>query len=260
MTYLEASLYGALQGLTEFLPVSSSAHLILAPWLLGWKDPGLSFDVALHLGTLAALLIYFFEDWRGLLAGAAKDRRGPEARLLWLLAVSSLPAGAAGLALGRHAESVFRQPARIAWALILFALLMETADRLGRKETPLNSISAKAALGIGLAQSLAIIPGVSRLGATMTAGLFFGLSTEAAARFSFLLGAPVILGAGAWQLRHMRAADISGPFVWGVAVSALASLAALRFFMRQAPRSGLGPYVVYRIALGLLVLAWAAGS
>ena len=254
MTYLEATTYGAIQGLAEFLPISSSAHLILAPWFLGWKDPGLSFDVALHLGTLLAIVIYFYKDWLEIFSGTLKDLKGPQARLFFLLAAASVPAAVAGLAFEKQAEFLFRDPARIAWALIIFALFLAFADRWGAKKTPLNRIKTHAALSVGLAQALAIVPGVSRSGATMTAALGFGLESAAAARFSFLLASPVIFGAALLKLRHLHSADLSGPFLWAVAVSALTGLAAVHFFLNQLRRSSLLPYAIYRIVLGIAVL------
>lgn len=258
MSYLEATVYGCLQGLTEFLPVSSSAHLALTPWLLGWKDQGLSFDVALHLGTLAALLIYFRRDWLDLITGALADSRGPQARLLAWMALATVPAAAAGLIFEKQIEALFRDPSRVALSLIVFGLLMEAADRLGRKEKGLLDAGGREVLGVGLAQALALMPGVSRSGVTITAALALGLKRDAAARFSFLLGSPIILGAGLLKIRHLEAADLTGPFLWAVAVSALSGLAAVRFFIERLGRTGLTPYTVYRVIVGVAILVLGA--
>ncbi len=257
MTYLQASVYGMLQGLTEFLPVSSSGHLILLRWLTGWEDPGLAFDVALHLGTLAALGVYFYRDWRDLLLGTWRNPRGKEARLLFWLGTATLPAAAAGLAFESQAEALFRKPAAVASALILFGLLLELADRFSGKKKSLDEVRAGTALGIGAAQALAIFPGVSRSGVTLTAGLALGFSYDSSARFSFLLATPVILGAGVLKLRHLES-PLSGPFLWALAASALTGLGAVHFFLNHLRRSGPRAYVAYRLALGLAVLVFCA--
>ena len=260
MSYLEATLYGAVQGITEFLPVSSSAHLALLPRLMGWRDPGLAFDAALHLGTLAAVTAYFLRDWVKLLGAAARRPRGNEARLLLLLAVSTVPAAAAGLAFERQVEGAFRDPERIAAALILFGALLGLADRFGRRTTAFEEIGAAAAVAIGLSQALALVPGVSRSGVTVTAGLALGLSYDAALRFSFLMSTPVILGAGLLKLRHLGGADMTGGFLWALAVSALTGLGAVHLLMSQLRRTGMRPYVIYRLAVGGAILAACAAG
>lgn len=259
MTYGQATVFGAVQGLTEFLPISSSAHLTLLPWFLGWKDPGLTFDVALHVGTLAAVALCFWRDWLDILGGAVRDPRGAQARFLGLLVLSTLPAVAAGLILEKHAEQAFRQPWRIALALMAFAVLMEWADRAGSKKSPLHGLGISGALGIGLAQAFSICPGVSRSGVTLTAGLALGLSRAEAARYSFLLAMPITAGACLLKLRHLQAADISGPFLWGITVSAVIGFAAVRFFLANLGAHSLRPYVVYRLLAGAAVL-WAVAS
>ncbi|MBI5629400.1 MAG: undecaprenyl-diphosphate phosphatase [Elusimicrobia bacterium] len=254
MSYWQALVYGMLQGATEFLPVSSSAHLALLPWLLGWRDPGLSFDVALHMGTLAALMAYFRHDWVCMASGVFSRDGGVARRNFVLLVLASIPAALAGVFLEAQAEVAFRRPQAMASTLILFALLMEGADRMGAKKGSLNEMTLRQAVGMGLAQALAVVPGVSRSGATLTAGLFLGLTPAAAARFSFLMAAPIIFGAGVFKLRHFSAGDMSGPFFLSVGVSALMGWACIGFFLNQLPRWRLRPYVVYRVLLGLLIL------
>lgn len=255
MSYLHACVLGLLQGLAEFLPISSSAHLTLAPWLLNWPDPGLTFDVALHAGTLVAIIAYFWRDWLDILGASAANPSGPQARLLGQLVVATIPGAVAGLILEKKAEEAFRNPALIAGLLIVFALLMEAADRYGRRSRSLTDFSWAGALFVGCAQALAIMPGVSRSGATLTAALLLGLTRESAARFSFLLATPIIAGAAAHKLRHLHGADLTGPFIAGVAVSAISGLAAVSFFMAKIRTTGTRPYTIYRVALGLLVLA-----
>jgi undecaprenyl-diphosphatase len=255
MSYLHACVLGLLQGLAEFLPISSSGHLALAPWLFGWPDPGLTFDIALHAGTLLALALYFWRDWFSILSGSARDPKGSEARLLAMLVLATLPAVAAGLLFEKQAETLFRGPARIAVNLIVFALLMEAADRFGRRARELSQLGWSGAALVGCAQALSIMPGVSRSGSTLTGGLALGLTRVDAARFSFLLSAPITFGACVLKLRHLTGADLTGPFIAGVATSAVSGLFAVGFFMARIRATGTRPYTLYRLALGALVLA-----
>lgn len=256
MTYLQATVYGSIQGVTEFLPISSSAHLVLAPWLLGWKDPGLTFDVALHLGTLAAVGGYFWRDWRDLLLGALRAPRSAQGKTLFWLAIASVPAAVAGVFLDDWAETTLRGPARAAASLIVFGLLLEAADRWGRREH--STPGPREALAAGFAQALALFPGVSRSGITITAGLFMGLDRPAAARLSFLLALPITTGAVVFKLRHLTPAEVTGPFAWGVVVSALTGLAAVHHLLAWLRVGNFRPYVIYRVALGAAILALAA--
>lgn len=241
--------------MAEFLPISSSAHLTLAPWALGFRDPGLSFDVALHLGTLAAILATFGRSWSQLALGALREPRGEHARRFWLLALASVPAAAAGLAFEKQAEAAFRAPLLIAGVLFFFGLVLGAAEAAGSKRREWTQVGWKVCLVVGAAQALAIVPGVSRSGATISAGLFLGLTMSSAAELSFLLSAPIIAGAAAHKLRHITGADLTGPFAFGVAVSALTGWAAVRLFLRGLGRWGLKPYIVYRAVLAAGVLA-----
>jgi len=255
LTYGQSALLGALQGLAEFLPISSSAHLALAPWALDFRDPGLTFDVALHLGTLLAITATYGRRWTALLVGAARDPRGEDARLLSLLALATVPAVGAGLALESRAEESFRDPRLIAGMLIVFGLILEAAERWGARRREWADAGWRVFLAVGAAQALAIVPGVSRSGVTISAALALGLTTAGAADLSFMLSAPIIAGAAAHKLKHLTGADLTGPFVFGVAVSSLTGWAAIRFFLRGLSRWGLRPYVLYRAALGAAVLA-----
>ncbi|UPT72381.1 MAG: undecaprenyl-diphosphate phosphatase [Elusimicrobiota bacterium] len=256
MTGAQAVLLGTIQGLTEFLPVSSSAHLALAPRFFRFPDPGLTVDVALHLGTLLAVLVYYRETWLGLLRGAARDARGPEARTLGLLALATLPAVAAGLALEKAAEEAFRDPRRIGACLIAFSGVMLWADRRGADAPgrPWRESGARTVLLVGCAQALALMPGVSRSGATMSAALLLGIGRAQAAELSFLMSTPIVAGAAALKLRHLGAGDLTGPFFLGLGASAAVGFAAVGAFIRYLPKGGLKPYAAYRSVVGFAAL------
>lgn len=244
MTYGEAALLGAIQGLTEFLPVSSSAHLALAPRFFAFPDPGLTFDVALHLGTLLAVLVYYRKVWLAL-----------EPRTIGLIGLATVPAVAAGLLLEGAAQDMFRDPRRIAVCLIAFSGVMLWADRRGEAATGLwRDAGPRAVLLVGCAQALALMPGVSRSGATMSAALLLGLGRGQAAELSFLMATPIVAGAALLQLRHLGAADLTGPFWLGLLVSGVTGFAAVGAFIRFLPKGGLKPYAIYRVALGLAAL------
>ncbi|WJW75369.1 undecaprenyl-diphosphate phosphatase [Thiohalobacter sp. IOR34] len=250
-----------LQGLTEFLPISSSAHLILVPQLLGWPDQGLAFDVAVHIGTLAAVVFYFRQelgrmlgDWLGSLAGRGLTA---DARLAWAVGFGTIPVGLAGLLFKDVIETSLRSPLVIAATTVGFGLLLGWADHAGSRRRDEHSIGWKDVLLIGVAQAVALIPGTSRSGITMTAGLLAGLSREAAARFSFLLSIPVILLAGGLETRELLASPV--PVDWtalslGAALSALSAYLCIHFFLKLLARIGFMPFVVYRLLLGAVLL------
>jgi len=269
MPIYQVIVLAVVQGLTEFLPISSTAHLVIFPWFFHWKDPGLIFDVALHAGTLLAVVIYFWRHWWGMLTsllrkgGAADPNLQISSRLFWLLALATLPAGIAGWFLERAAEEQFRQPVIIGATMIGVGLLMWAGDRLAAHKFTLHEVSLADALLIGVAQACAIIPGVSRSGATMTAGLFRGISREAAARFSFLLSTPIIAGAalkaGLDLYRAGVPPEMRMPFLIGIGVSGLVGYLAIAGLIRYLERRSFKIFVVYRIALGVLVLALGWG-
>ena len=261
MDLAQAFWLGLIQGLTEFLPVSSSAHLILLPRLLGWPDQGLAFDVAVHVGTLAAVMLHFRGQLVGLaadtLASAWRRERVGESQLGWALILGTLPLVLGGLLLSDAAEGVLRAPLVIAAATIGFGVLLWIAARRqgGRDE---HDIGPAAALFIGTAQVLAIIPGTSRSGITMTAALWLGLEATAAARFSFLLSMPAIALAGGWKTLQLLGGAVPvdwGVFVLGVGVAGLSAYLCIGAFLALVARLGMTPFVVYRIGLGL-VLVW----
>ena len=278
MTLLQIIVLAIVQGLTEFLPISSTAHLILVPWLLGWQDQGLTFDIALHAGTLLAVLTYFAREWWTLVtvtlgrlargdwrltgdggAITAGPLAGYDSRLLVILAVSTIPAGLAGFFLEDYAESLFRSPVLIAMMLMAVAGLMWLADSRAQLERKLESIGFADGLIIGAAQALAVIPGTSRAGITITAGLFRNLNREAAARFSFLLATPVIGGAAlkkaydVWQ-GGWPAGFSAVDFALGIAVSAAVGYGAIAFLLRYLQVRTLKIFIAYRLALGVIIL------
>ncbi len=278
---LEAIVLGIIQGLTEFIPISSSAHLIVIPWFLGWEDPGinsLAFDVALHLGTLVAVLWFFFDDWLRLATAAIASIRertigaDPDRRLAWLLIVGCIPGGIVGALAESKIERLFHEPNQphqtgamiaIAVVLALAGAIMLLADRLAKHLRGLDRLSLRDALIIGFAQALAVFPGVSRSGATITAGLALGLERPASARFSFLLSAPIIAGAGLksmWEvLKGLQSGAIPASglilFPIGFAAAAISGYFCIKFLLRYLQGHSVAIFAYYRWALaGLIVL------
>lgn len=269
MSLLQAIILGIVQGLTEFLPVSSSGHLILVPYFFDWDPQELTFDVALHVGTLLAVLLYFRNDWLRMTGGALRDLRDrattdfrPETRLLLLLALGSLPAGAAGVALSELEDSL-RKPGVVAAMLVLVAGVMWLAERAAEQRRGADSLTAGDALVTGLAQATALVPGVSRSGITISAGLFRGLEREAATRFSFLLATPVVAGAALFAFAD-AARDSGGEtfewgaFIAGAATAAVVGFVVIHYLLRYLRFNTLRVFIWYRIALAAVVLIVAA--
>ena len=260
MTSLQAAMLGVLQGLGEFLPISSSGHLIVVPWLLGWREHSLAFDVALHLGTLGAVVAAFAGDWWRLIAsglrGLARGRplHEPEARLLWLLALASVPGGLAGLLLERWAETVFRAPGLVAVAMAALGAVLLLADRCAIGPAEAIAMTTRDAVLIGLAQSLAIVPGVSRSGATISMALFLGYRREEAARFSFLLATPITFGAAALKVPHLLRGGDLGPVLICMATAAVFGFLAIRLLLAYVRVRNYRPFVYYRFLFAVLVL------
>jgi undecaprenyl-diphosphatase len=263
MTPFQAIVLGFVQGATEFLPISSTAHLALVPWLFGWTDPGLGFDIALHLGTLMALLLYFRADWFALFAGGIDLLRGrrdnENSKLMLLIMAGTAPALIVGAMLADFADSTLRKPPVIASALIVLAVILLVAERVGRRENKLAQITLGDAIAVGCAQAVAIIPGASRSGVTITAALFRGMTREAAARFSFLLSAPVIIAAVSKTIvdgfRHGFPAVSMSSAIMGIVVSGVVGYLSIAFLIRYLATHNTYVFVVYRIALGIAVLA-----
>ncbi|CAA7602479.1 undecaprenyl-diphosphate phosphatase [Acididesulfobacillus acetoxydans] len=256
MTVFQAVVLGIVQGLGEFLPISSSAHLILVPWLAGWPVPGLTFDVALHMGTLLAVVLYFWHDWLNLIRSALRRRPSEEKRLFWYLVVATIPGGLFGVLLEKKAETVFRAPALIGALLVVMGIVLYLADKK-RQARNLDTMTIGDALWIGLSQALAILPGVSRSGSTIAAARWLHLSREAAARFSFLMSTPIILGAGILKLRHLTPAALNLPFIAGVLSSFVVGILSISFFLKFLRHNNLNIFVGYRLILGLGVILLA---
>ena len=261
MDIIEVIVLALLQGFTEFLPISSSAHLILPSEVLGWADQGLAFDVAVHVGTLLAVILYFRKDIVALIQGwlTTGFTRHPNAdgRLAWYIALATIPAGVAGLLLDHWIEDNLRSVEVIAWATIGFGILLGIADKRQGHTRTLASMTLTIALVIGLAQVLALIPGTSRSGITMTAALLLGMQRVDAARFSFLLSIPLILAAGG--LKTLELTHSLLPVDWqslliGIAVSAVSAWVCIYYFLAFISRIGMMPFVIYRLILGGVLL------
>jgi undecaprenyl-diphosphatase len=268
MPILQVVVLGVIQGLTEFLPVSSTAHLYLTSWLLGWQTEALNFDIMLHVGTLVALILYFFRDWMQIIGQAFGLRVGHDNELrlnhmlLWLLVIGTMPIAVVGFLFEKQADTVWRTPWVMGTMLIAVGVLMYVAENASRKARDLASVNGPDAVVIGVAQALAVIPGTSRSGITISAGLFRDLTSQTAARFSFLLSAPAIGGAAAkafWDMHkaHQLHAVLETPFLVGVAVSAVTGCLVIGWFLQYLRRSSLRPFVYYRIIFGIIVLALA---
>jgi undecaprenyl-diphosphatase len=263
---LQALFLGILQGLTEFLPISSSAHLILIPWFFQWNNPlldSLPFDVALHAGTLLAILWYFWRDWIDLIKGGVGIlKRGQidsfQERLIIYIMLATIPVGVVGFLLEKTVESTFRNPRLIVMPLILISFLMIYAERRNHSSHPLEKLSLKDAMGIGLAQALALLSGVSRSGITIIAGLLQGYRRDAATRFSFLLATPAIGGAFLLQVRHLLSVQQDDWILIaiGFASSAVVGYLAIAFLMRYLRVHTLNLFVGYRLILAALVIVW----
>ena len=256
MTIFQAILLGLVQGLGEFLPISSSAHLILVPWLFKWMDPGLTFDVALHVGTLIAVVIYFWKDWLQLIIKGLTDARSKEGRLFWYLVLASVPGALVGFLLESKAETVFRAPLLIAGMLIVMGILLWWADRRSSKNIDVSDISLGTSVLIGVSQAMAIIPGVSRSGITMATGMMLGLDRRSAAKFSFLLSTPIIFGAALVKLPHLisNPTQITMNFIVGMLVSCISGIASIGFLLKYVQTKDFLPFVWYRFLLGAFVI------
>ena len=272
-TVAQALVMGIVQGLTEFLPVSSSGHLIIVPYLFGWHDPfidSLAFSVMLHIGTLLALLIYFWADWLRLVpAGLAamRDRslrNDPDRRLAWLLVAATVPAAIVGFLFNDFIESHVREVGLVAVMLVIAGAVLWLADKRGGRAKGVTDVSFPVAIGIGLAQALALVPGVSRSGISISAARFAGLDREAAARFSFLMATPVTAGAAVFELRKLvtgeAGVDVSlEPLLVGMVAAFISGMLAIGVLLRYVRTRSMNVFVWYRLVLAAVVLvAWLA--
>jgi undecaprenyl-diphosphatase len=265
MGWFEAVVLGLVQGLTEFLPISSSAHLRIVGSAFGWDDPGAAFTAITQIGTEAAVVLYFRRDiarivtaW--VLSLLGKRKHDPDARLGWLIIIGSIPIIVLGLLLKDRIETTFRDLRIVAIALVAFSLVLYAADRIGRKKLEIDDLSTRDGVLYGLAQAMALIPGVSRSGGTITMGLFLGYTRAAAARYSFLLAIPAVLGSGFYEAYGALGGDHQGaPVEWGPTILAtviafFVGLSVIAWLLRYLNRGSFTPFVVYRVLLGLLVL------
>lgn len=259
MITTEAIFLGILQGVTEFLPVSSSGHLVLAEYFLGLKDTSIAFDVTLHLGTLISVLSYFWQDWLGMaksLVPGKTSRKGDDRRLLFLVLIGTVPGAFLGYFLEGAASTIFRSPWVVVSTLSGVALLLWLAERLASHTRNFKKFGWKDAICVGTAQAIAIVPGVSRSGITITVALFLGFERRAAARFSFLLSAPIIAGAGLYEglkLWQDGFGTLGMNFLWGFVAAGLSGYIVIAFLMRYLARHTFYPFVYYRLILALIV-------
>lgn len=261
MTTLQIVILAIVQGLTEFLPISSSGHLVLVPYLFEWADQGLAFDVAVHFGSLAAVCIFFRKDIASLLTGGVQviggNLKTAESRMALAITLGTIPAAIAGLLFASWIEQNLRNPAVIVYTLAGYGILMALADRFGRRERNMTDVGYKEAFIIGCAQALALVPGTSRSGVTITAARILGFERQDAARFSFLLSAPVILLAAGYKFVEMLASGVTvawGQLGLGALVACIVAYISIEFFMRVVTRIGLAPFAIYRLALAAFIL------
>jgi undecaprenyl-diphosphatase len=255
MNIFWAAIMGAVQGLTEFFPVSSSAHLTLFPWVFNYTDPGLSFDIALHAGTLIAIIIALRSDFSGMIKALFIKKVTFEKKMILFLLITSIPGAIFGYLLEDRAKTIFRAPLLTASVLLIFGVIMWLTDKYADDKNNMEAMSIKKSFIIGLAQAVAIIPGVSRSGATITAGRMLGFTREAAVKYSFLAAAPIIFGAAVFGLRNVPQADIlSLPWVIGFIAALLSSLWAMKFLIKYVRNNNFNVFVWYRITLAIVIV------
>ena len=267
MSIFQAILLGIIQGATEFIPVSSSGHLVLVPWLLGWPEPGLAYDAFLHLATLIAVIVYFWRDIIELIGAWLRSwghltSMAPRERLAWLLIISAVPGALLGYFLDDLATQMFSSPRAVGIMLLVTGLLLTGSEQIGRRIRDLNHLKLSDAIWIGIAQGLAIAPGLSRSGATLSAGLLCGLRRDEAARFSFLMGIPIILGAGGLQIVKLGQAGLGdlglGVLIAGLVAAALAGYLAIRFLLGYVRTHNLRPFAYYCFVAGVAAIVLTA--
>ncbi|HEX7586096.1 MAG TPA: undecaprenyl-diphosphatase UppP [Patescibacteria group bacterium] len=253
---------GIIQGLGEFLPISSTAHLAIVPYFFHWKDPGLSFDVALHIGTLIAVVAYFWKEWIMIFELAFKKQvqnskfkvQSYGKNTLWLIVIATVPGVLAGYFLEKDAETIFRNPLLIAFALAFAGLILYLADKYAKQGEGMEGINLKKALVVGLSQAVAIVPGVSRSGATITAGLFTGLDRKSAARFSFLLSTPIIFGAVALKLPYLWQRGLNPSMIIGILSSTVSGYLAIKYLIKFLENYSYKIFFWYRIFLAVAII------
>ncbi|MBR0598463.1 undecaprenyl-diphosphate phosphatase [Sinanaerobacter chloroacetimidivorans] len=255
MSVFQAIVYGIVQGITEFLPISSTAHLKLMPWIFGWPDPGNVFDVALHFGTAIAVITFFFKDWIRLVTAGLTKPKTEEGRLFWNLVLATIPGALAGVVLDKY-MSVFSNPLLVGILLIIMGIILYLCDKAGKSDIHLEKIGLNRSLLVGIAQVLAIIPGVSRSGITMSVGRAAGIDRESIAKFTFLLSTPIILGDALYHAKDLSGVNIDAlPFAAAVLTAAVVGLLSIRFLLNYLRTKSFFIFTVYRFMFGLLVIA-----
>lgn len=265
MEIYQGIILGIIQGLTELLPISSSAHLFLIPWFFKWTIPE-SFDVALHFGTLLAIGIFFFKDWIGLIKGGynqvIKKQKSTEGKLFWYIVIATIPGGIIGFLLDYYAQEILTKPLIIAIALIIMGILLYVVDKYAKNKTEYKDLSFKQTFLIGLSQALAFIPGVSRSGVTMTMGRTLGVKREAAAKYSFMLSAPIVLAATVFKLKdfieYFAIANATGiiAFILGIVFSFVVGILVIKFLLEYLRKGNFKLFAVYRVILGIIVILY----
>ncbi len=254
ITIFRAIILGAVQGLTELLPISSSAHLFIIPWICGWGEIG-DFDVALHFGTLLAIGIFFFKDWLKLIKGgydqAVKKKKTFEGKMFWYIVIATIPGGIIGYLLDHYCSDILTRPEIIGCALIFMGIALYIIDRKAKSKVKYEEMNFKQTFLIGLSQALAFIPGVSRSGVTMTTARAMGIERESAAKYSFMLSAPIVLAATIFKLKDFV---FSVPFFVGILVSFLVGIVVIKFLLKYLQKGDFKIFAIYRIVIGIVVL------
>ncbi|OWK27337.1 MAG: undecaprenyl-diphosphatase UppP [Parcubacteria group bacterium GW2011_GWA2_38_13b] len=258
MGIIQSIILGITQGITEFLPISSSGHLILIPKIFGWNDPGLSFTIALHWGTLFGVIGYFYKDWLKIFKNAFiysdNSIDNNQNKILYFIIIATIPGAFAGYFLESKAETIFRNPILVSVTLIVAGIILFISDIMGEKNRQISSITLKSAVLVGLAQAIAIVPGVSRSGITIAAAMFLGLSRKDSAHFSFLLATPIILGAGLVKLPDILNSGVDNIFIAGFLFSAIAGFFSIKWLLKYVQTKNYFIFVIYRIILGMVFL------
>ncbi len=261
MDLIQSIILGIIQGITEFLPISSTAHLVLVPWLFSWQDKGLPFNVALHIGSLFAIFAYFYQDWKRIIPEFFKSAlkgsfKGNQDGTLGLyIVIGTIPGVISGFAFESYSAGILRNPLSIAAALALFSIFLYIADRRTKNKKSISDMDMTDCLFFGIAQAFAVIPGVSRSGAAVTGGLLRNFKRDEAARFSFLLAAPLITGAGVLESRHIPLDTLTtAPFLLGILSSAVTAFFVIKFLLRFLQKQSYKAFVIYRIALAAVIV------
>lgn len=256
MSIIQAIIYGIVQGITEFLPVSSTAHLTLLPWIFGWQNPGSVFDVALHFGTAIAVIGFFFKDYVRLISAGFTKPNSNDGRLFWCLVVATIPGGIFGIALNKYSDAMSSNHLLTGILLIIMGIVLYLCDRMGKQQISLERIGLKQSLIVGCSQVLAMIPGVSRSGITMTAGRAAGIDRKSIAKFTFLMSTPIVLGDALYHTKDIVHVNIDVlPFVVAILTSAVVGILSIRFLLNYLKTKSFFVFTVYRFIFGAFIIA-----